>query len=220
MGYFNLTNELSTHLSYGNKTKKQIAKTVADVKQRMLDLEDRPYWVVGYGSILNERSREKTFPNAIDAVPAYIKGYRRVFNLNCGGQTVLNVEQTPSAARKLNVVAVNVMPGDMFDFILREHNYDIIEVPVYAEDGTVLDEKAVMVMATNPNIISYDFPNMSYVQANIHGAYDLGGDKFVKDYLSTTFFDTQDDDTDRLAAISHYITPYAIKHFIEMDSNY
>lgn len=219
MSYFNFTDAFTAHLTAGKKRTVEEATEIVDaVKSRLVMLEKRDYWVAGYGSILNERSREKTMPNAKTAVPAYVKGWERIFNLDCTTQTVLNVQPTKNRGQKLPVVAVKVPYGDMFDFILRERNYDIKEVPLYSEKGEVLDEKAIMVVATNKEQLADWWPNMEYLQANIFGANELGGDDFVEKYLDTTYF--YSDNKLTKTSIREYISPYAVEHFKEVDSWY
>lgn len=218
MSYFNFTDAFTAHLTAGKKRTYTEAKEIVDtVKSRLIKLQERDYWIAGYGSILNERSREKTLPNAIDALPAYVKGWERIFNLDCNVQTVLNVQPTENPDTKLPVVAVKVPYGDMFDFVLRERNYDVKEVKLYSENGKLIDGKAVMVVATDEKQIADWWPNMSYVHANIYGAFELGGDEFVDKYLETTFFYGSEGEK---LPISDYLSPYAIEHFKEVDSDY
>lgn len=218
MAYFNLTDEMEYYFSSKKRNDDEVFDIINAVKEKWTQIEKRDYWIAGYGSILNERSRLKTLPNTIDAVPAYVKGWERIFNLNCKTQTVLNVRPAKANNKKLPVVAVNIPYLDMFDFILRERNYDVIETELFDDDGILIDDKAIMVVANEPAQIADHWPNLSYVQANIHGAYGLGGDEFVEKYLDTTFF-TVDDDGNELP-IREYLTPYAIEHCKIVDSSY
>lgn len=217
MSYFNFTDAFVSHLTSGKKRSTEKALEIVDkVKSRLIKLEERDYTIVGYGSILNERSREKTLPNEIEALPAYVYGWERIFNLDCKVQTVLNVQPTKKKT-PLPVVAVKVPYGDMFDFILRERNYDIVEVPVYTETGELIDERGFMVVATDENQLADWWPNAEYIQANIFGANELGGDDFVEKYLDTTFFYDADCE---LVSLREYVSPYMVEHFKEVDSWY
>lgn len=217
MSYFNVTDEMEFHFSNKKRSNNETQKIIDDIKKKWVQLEEKDYWIAGYGSILNERSRTKTLPNALDAIPAYVTGWERIFNLDCKTQTVLNVRPAKSKT-KLPVVAVNVPYVDMFDFILRERNYDMIEVPIFDEDGILIDENGIMVVATSENQLADHWPNLSYVQANIFGAYELGGDEFVEKYLDTTYFIV--DEKGSVLPLRDYVTPYQVEYCKQVDSRY
>jgi hypothetical protein len=218
--YFNFTNAITSHLCRVMQDEDQAVEMVKKIKSRLIKLEERDYWIAGYGSILNERSRTKTLPNQIEAVPAHVKGWSRIFSLHCGDYSVLNVEKAKKTAQ-LNVVAVKVPYEDMFDFIIRERNYDIVEVPIYGADGELITENGIMVVATSEEHVSEPtdapLPLMSYLQANIYGCYELDGTDFVNEYLANTFF--YDGNGDKIS-INEYVSDYALTHFVNVDSNY
>jgi hypothetical protein len=105
----------------------------------------RPQYVVGYGSLMQEASRERTAPHAAAAYPVTITGYRRgwyVQSKSSGpGTTYLGV--VSQAGSFLNAVLYEVGPPDLAATDERESRYCRVLVERSAIARlTVVEERA------------------------------------------------------------------------------
>mmetsp|Transcript_54316 Transcript_54316/g.115941 ORF Transcript_54316/g.115941 Transcript_54316/m.115941 type:complete len:254 (-) Transcript_54316:79-840(-) len=111
-----------------------------------------PLTVIGFGSLLSERSARSTFPDLTDFRLARLRGFRRVFRHPAGvffergivpesdrqQCSSLSVEPCEKASC---VVAVMKLPGlDMAALQKREEEYDLVKTDFYNLDGE--DEKS------------------------------------------------------------------------------
>lgn len=144
---------------------------------RMLDLfasiEPRDYYIIGYGSLMNERSRKASY-TSLEDFPAMVKGWQRVFNI--GSQlrkaTVLNVFEKPDT--EMPVVITKVSHRSMFNLIMREWQYDLVEIdPSVITDmnGTPIEfeSKPIMVVGREERAVSEYSPMQNYCQTCTFG---------------------------------------------------
>ena len=183
--YYNRT------LAYNVKKKKNAsskAKTqdpYYDYYSNYYDVEQRDYYVIGYGSLINERSRSRTI-NTVDEAYVKVKGYTRIFNVGAGGGTVLNV--APNENGWINAVLMKVDWRDMQDLYMREFQYDEYEVPVenisFPYGGKEMKlERPPIIFVSSANVKTE--PKFDYVKACIYGATQVSN-KFAKDFIKTT----------------------------------
>lgn len=203
------------------KDKKQI-KFIYDRLIKTISTIDanKQYLIIGYGSLLNKRSRSRTILNAINEYPVKIKNYKRVFNLIAGDNTVLNIEKDKNLW--FNAVGILMDYKDMLEVMIREMQYDIIEIPV--KDILIYDKKlpslknisVFVVVCSDKNNLSKKEPLLKYVQANIFGCKQIS-DEFLQDYLKTTYCYKNN----KLISLSKWIKQVdLIKHFRKCDSDY
>jgi hypothetical protein len=136
--------------------------------------ESDTYKIFGYGSLMNQRSRERTM-TVLNMTYDKIAGYRRIYNLLINQGTCLNVE--PHEDSMIDGFVLEIDRDDMMQFILREFQYKILKVTT--EGG----EEVFMVMATKedghnvaPKIVDPEdwqlvMPRLDYIQACYHGLY-------------------------------------------------
>lgn len=48
-----------------------------------IDFKNRPHYLFGYGSLINEQSRLRTFSSKNDAIPIIVKGFQRSWSYKC-----------------------------------------------------------------------------------------------------------------------------------------
>ena len=82
--------------------------------------------VLGYGSLLNEKSARRSLTYAEDLGFDYLYGYRRVFNMGSVNSGFLNIEPSSDriVVRKWNIVDHR----DLAEYVIREANYNIKKV--------------------------------------------------------------------------------------------
>ena len=183
MAYFNLTNELDEHLLVQGVKKENVPSVIGEIYYKFAMIKHTDYFVVGYGSLMNIRSAKRTLVPAV-SIPITINGWQRIFNLKSEKDkcTYLNVRENKEA--KSICLAHKVSYTDMFDFILRERNYDLVFLdqksvkfgPRTQKERTEQNSDCpiAMVVATEKEQLSSYEPNMSYVQAVINGASKIG----------------------------------------------
>ncbi len=181
-----------------NKTD-SVDKSVSDMYEKFVNIEKRNYYIIGYGSLMNSRSRERTF-NSISEIPALIKGWRRIFNCSSvKGGTVLNVESCDTTnSSNMSVVITEVEYTEVFDMLMREFKYDIVEVEVedvldVYGDPIELESKPLMVVMKDEHKSTKD-PIMEYVNTCLYGvaSFDKEVDTEVEGVstISNNFLDT------------------------------
>jgi len=110
--------------------------------------------IVGFGSLLSERSARSTFPLLTDFRPGMIDGYRRIFahvapifierniaKLETKEMSSLSVE--PSPGTKLCVSVFEIPLSELPAFYSRELEFRWMFVPVLNADGDAIDPKAI-----------------------------------------------------------------------------
>ena len=228
-----LANEYMTYFAPVHDTKalkKEYEKAVDDylalsdlILGKVRDIPDADvYTIVGYGSLLNERSRARTLV-PITVEYGVIEGWRRIFNLGITQGTCLNVE--PDENSSIDAAIITVDRAGMFDFILREINYDLVAVTT--TDGT----NAYMVVATiesgQPVIpVTEGFtqltqPRLDYINACIYGINELKADNlFLTD--STVLYNGQPliDHLDIISGTTEEYDNLLVEYFKEFDSAY
>lgn len=99
----------------------------------------RAQYIIGYGSYLQQASRQRTMPAVTDVIPIELRGYRRGFfaeGKNPGFNTVY-LGTVPDPEGELNAVVFPVTLADVAASDDRETDYCRALVPL--EDVTVLD---------------------------------------------------------------------------------
>ena len=157
-------------------------------------------FVVGYGSLVNPRSQERTLGEPVPSVPIRIShefGYRRVWNYKITDMsTALGIEKTsPDYADTINGVIFPVVGDDLEALDIRERNYDRIEVPWefiqsvgwmrLPSEGTVWmyipKEESVQQPTLKEPIIQ------SYIDLAMEG-YLSYSDDFGREFIETTHY--------------------------------
>jgi hypothetical protein len=157
--------------------------------RKYIAIENRTYTIVGYGSLVNARSRARTAKTILSECPVDISGWARVFNLPHGskGGTVLNV--TEKADSSISAVLIEVEGREMFRLFAREFNYDVVPVPKesisFPYDKTIelTHEPLIFVGRVNK---SKDAPLEEYVQACIFGANRISK-KFLEKFIDSSY---------------------------------
>jgi hypothetical protein len=145
------------------------------------------FWLIGYGSLLNEKSFAKTL-KLRPFRPVTVKGFKRVFNLAIrpgAGANVLNV--LPKKNAHFNGVLFSVTEKELFVLKRREFDYNI--VPCTAHDFKtgkrirncwVMSNELIMLDKKNR------LPNKPYFIVCREGAYSIS-EAFGKEWDATTF---------------------------------
>lgn len=223
MAYFNLTTELTKHLKEQKVPEKDIPATIGGIYQRFSWIEESDYLVVGYGSLMNTRSAKKTLePSA--SIPITLMGWQRIFNLKSSKSkcTFLNVRKNENATTL--ALAHKVSYLDMYDFILRERNYDLVFLTpeeISFSPRTEAERKAlgkdipvVMVVATDKAQIGAYEPLLTYVQAVINGANKISPEAVKNVTEHCVLADGQTTIGEWLKKVD------LVKYFSKMDSTY
>jgi len=94
----------------------------------------RPQYIIGYGSLMQDESRQRTSPQAGPAHPVQVSGYRRGWFAKGDavgfGTTFLGV--VPDAQHHLNAVIYRVAPNELAATDRREASYCRVHVPFAA----------------------------------------------------------------------------------------
>lgn len=195
-----------------------IYKTIID---KILAINpNKQYMIIGYGSMLNKRSRNKIISQPIAEYPLIIKNYIRIFNLKKDKTTVLNIQ--PSNKHSFNAVGTLIDYTDMIDIIIREHKYNITILPpedIAPYNNTEIPTTNIItfaVVCNNPQYLAKHTPRLNYVQANIHGCQQISP-TFLEDYLNTTYCYKNN----KLITLTQWIKEFdLIQHSIQQDSTY
>lgn len=161
----------------------------------------QPQFIIGYGSLMQEASRQRSMPKVTAAYPVEVLGYRRGWFAKGGAEgldtTYLGV--VPSAGERLNAVIFQVDAGDFTALDKREYFY--CRLPVGGSHFTLLKPDAtpeisgqVWLYVNRPESIAVatrNFPIVeSYVDIFVSGCleqeerYGLPG--FAQACLATT----------------------------------
>lgn len=156
---------------------------------KFINVEDRIYKIVGYGSLINVRSRARTTKGKVPHCPVDIAGWTRIFNLRHGskGGTVLNVIQDENS--KIASVLIEIQGKNMFDVLSREYNYNMVEIPLdkitfpYGESLHLSNPPLMFVSNMEP---SKEPPLEEYLQACIFGSSQIS-EKFVENFINSSY---------------------------------
>jgi hypothetical protein len=161
----------------------------------------RPQYIIGYGSLMQDESRQRTAPHAGPAHPVEVSGYRRAWIARGDpvGFSTTFLGVTKEATSRLNAVVYQVEAGDLRATDQREASYCRMAVPVSSLASL---EKVPFEMAagqawiyTNlPGSIappSADYPIVqSYVDIFVSGCLEqeqqFGLEGFARECLATT----------------------------------
>lgn len=209
--YYSFNNAISEYLDnngYSGDRKQRLYDNIFSNIRMIGDSEN--YNIIGYGSLLNERSRNRTSMTK-SVKKCVVPGYRRIFNVDYHSiYTVLNVEEYDS---NLSAVSSEITYPEMIDFIIREMHYKLVKVKAHDwDDNSEFD--AYMVVA-NEDSIGHSMPSVEYLHATIYGSYMLGED-FLNSYLGNTYYYSGD----KVRNIRQYITIDQLEHFKAVDSRY
>jgi len=102
--------------------------------------------IVGYGSLLSEKSARTSFPNLKNFRSGVVKGYRRVFNkvgivfienglANWETMEVSSCSTTQSDSDEILVTVFEIPKDEYPEFKLREHRFRFVEVNAFSLDG-------------------------------------------------------------------------------------
>jgi hypothetical protein len=94
----------------------------------------QPQYIIGYGSLMQDESRQRTSPQAGPAHPVWVSGYRRGWFAKVDqvgfGTTFLGA--VPDAQQQLNAVIYGVAPNELAATDRRESSYCRMQVPLAA----------------------------------------------------------------------------------------
>jgi hypothetical protein len=198
--------------------KSQRTKEVDRILDKYTTIEKREYYIIGYGSLMNKRSREKTFTG--EAFPAKVNGWARVFNLASRknqGRTVLNVFEKENT--DMNVVITKTSHKALFSMFMREWQYDIVEVDVDQitdMNGNPIDlpSKPIMVVAREDRVGAETVPILSYVQTCIKGCSEVS-EAMTDTFLDSTYL------ADKETTVRDWLDTFDIvDYFTKYDSQY
>ena len=151
---------------------------------------------------------------------AIVKGWQRVFNLPSQlrkGLTVLNVFPVPDS--DMPVIITKVDPNAVEDMLMREWQYDLVEVDVANITGLdgnplALESKPLMVVARPERAIATTDPILSYVQTCIKGCAEVSPE-LVDAFIHTTFL------SDKQTTLAEWLhTIDLVDYFSKHDSSY
>lgn len=153
-------------------------------------------FMVGYGSLMNARSRAKTGDTG-SAFPARVSGFRREWSYGQSkrSMTALGARQTGSAADTLNAVIVTVAAASLPKFDEREQRYRRVLVPhasvKWLGGGApppklAAEDRVWVYVNEDPAEPTEPLPIMqSYVDVVLEGCLKYG-DEFARECVRTT----------------------------------
>lgn len=185
--YYNSLVNYQTNKNYSPKYKKKSYSNY--YYGNSYNIEERDYYVIGFGSLINSRSRARTV-TVLDEAFVKVKGYTRIFNVGAGNGTVLNVKKDPDGW--INAVLMKVSWKDMEDLYFREMQYDEYKVPrsdvsfPYGGEEMEMEYEPIIFMSSSH---VQQEPKYDYLKACIYGAKQISS-KFLRDFIkSTKIFD-------------------------------
>lgn len=160
----------------------------------------RPQYIVGYGSLIDEASKNKTDPTAEQSVPVIIKGYQRRWSAHSDAiglrTTFLSVSKHPFAW--FNGVIYQLRhPNNILSYDKREHIYcrkelQPAEFSVFAT--TLPTEKQVWMYIPKKKYDAYPTPDypivQSYVDIFIRGCIKIEEKFHYKDFAKNCITQT------------------------------
>jgi hypothetical protein len=161
----------------------------------------RPQYVVGYGSLMQDESRQRTAPHAGPVHPVEVSGYRRAWIARGDpvGFSTTFLGVTKDAASHLNAVVYQVDADDLRATDQRESSYCRMAVPASAVASLEkmpfeMGAGQAWIYANPPSTIatpSVEFPIVqSYVDIFVSGCLEqeqkFGVEGFARECLATT----------------------------------
>ncbi len=148
--------------------------------------------IIGYGSLLNKASAERTVVCCAEPRPIRVYGWRRVFNIICDedkdlktmDKAVLNV--VPDKDAFFNGVLLEIDEDDLERLKMRECEYTIVTVDVCCFRTNEKLGKAILFVGKPDRLTYFIHPDPDYYQLCREGAASFGED-FLKEWDETTF---------------------------------
>ena len=158
-------------------------------------------YIIGYGSLLNINSVQRTLKNVTYIEPIYLTHYQRSWNAIDDqsvslSPTYLGIEYKENATLNAVIFEIDISDLDMLD--KREFLYHRVTVDKknikFLENNKINitnDDKIYMYLTTNPKEPNKDYPIIqSYVDTCMIGCYQLEKqfnlNTFLDDFLTTT----------------------------------
>ena len=162
-----------------------------------------PIQIFGYGSLINRRSLLDTSPEATEIRPAYVKGFKRSFNLwdakgltakshgPLRGQPFCALDIEESSGGDVNGLVFTIMES-LQDIKAREHMYKLIETEVFDFKSNQSIGKAYVFSAgRRDGSYVVDAPaQVRYLGMCLAGAR-AHGQEFYDKFLTTTYIGQQ-----------------------------
>lgn len=162
--------------------------------------DNKKQYIIGYGSLMEDESRQRTSPLATNAYPILIKGFRRGWfqkGIDIGVSTTF-LGVVPDNQAMLNAVVFSVNKGELLATDMRERDYCrvlVADTNISTVKNTLpIPEGQVWIYVTKPESVkksSIRFPIVqSYVDIFISGCiqqeqrYNIQG--FAKQCIETT----------------------------------
>lgn len=142
--------------------------------------------IFGFGSLIDSRSVCRSVPGAV-VTPAFIKGYRRIFNysfLNMMSDTVLNVQ--PSEGN-LNGVVFKLPKELAVEFSMRESLYDLVPVETFDWRTKEPNGNAYVCCCTDRRCLTRRLPPDILYLRDIKQACLRFGMDYYNMFMDTTF---------------------------------
>jgi len=148
--------------------------------------------IIGYGSLLNQASAERTIVLHAPPRPIRVYGWRRVFNIICDedkdlktmDKAVLNVVQDKDAFFNGALLEID---DDSFQHLKqRECEYDIVTADVCCFQTNEKLGTALLFVGKQDRLTYFIHPDPDYYQLCRAGAASFGED-FLKEWDETTF---------------------------------
>lgn len=156
-----------------------------------------PQYMVGYGSLIDEASRRRTIPDAVEAAPIVVRGYRRVWGHRMdpvgyvGATTFLTVTPDPDAT--VNGVVFEIPDDRLPELDIRERGY---RRTLLNRHQTEAPDGDTWIYVTDPADLQApdaEFPIIqSYLDVCMSGCIDLerrhpeACANFARDFVTTT----------------------------------
>ena len=163
---------------YGTEKSVDFARNVAA-------LEDKDYYIVGYGSLMKESDAKRTFKYLKSIRGIWLYGWRRIFNMGrMETGSYLNVYKVSNDSDGMPVALLKVSFRDMPEFFLREilYNADTLELNI---DGKLKGAYIVHQPDISRHTIGIQ-PILTYTLLCIEGIKDFFGYDGMKGFYETT----------------------------------
>lgn len=149
--------------------------------------------LIGYGSLVNQKSLRKTIKQHSNFHEVWVHGYRRLFDLRSIKQlyepwdrniAVLNVEAAKHA--KFNAVLFEVNLKQFHAILKREKTYSLVKVKYSNYHTNKVEGEAFLFIGLEEDIHKNLNPNTHYFHICRRGGYSISK-KFGQDWDKTTF---------------------------------
>lgn len=147
-------------------------------------------YVVGYGSLINEKSKRATVFNVSDNIPVEVRGFRRGWYHVAYDQVFLGAVRDPKYG--FNAVVFSLDDSKQIkEFDIREKNYCRRLVPkskIQSLGKEKIDGDVWIYVSTNPKYLTdlddNDFAEASYIYTFLLGCLDVEKESGIKNYLN------------------------------------